>query len=401
MGVRVRRHKGQYYLFVNLGNRRKAHPAGTDRRVADSAAAKLRKAILRGEYRIPDAAPRSDTFAELARDWLARYPLTHAVKPATMENYESATRHHLLPHFGAMRLAALAPPAGLVAVEDFIAAKLAPGGSVRFRDRPLAPQSLRIALVALRLILQRAVALGLVPANPVAGLTRLPRRDTEGADPFTPAELRAILAAADALSFDFGTLLRLWVQGGLRSGEVAGLQEQDVDVTLGTVEVRRTYSRGRLGPPKRGRPRRVSILHPVTEETAEWRPGVTPTSRDLLARLARRKVAGLAPTAFLFGRGDRPRSNHDLERQWRRTLLAAGVRYRAPEQLRHSFASILLSRNAPPLYVAEAGGWASAAVLFRVYARWLPSQAGVAPVAPQVSATQAQPGRRVSDKSIT
>lgn len=58
---------------------------------------------------------------------------------------------------------------------------------------------------------------------------------------------------------------------------------------------------------------------------------------------------------------------------FRRVLTAAKVRYRAPEQLRHTFASTLLFRNAPFLYVQEQGGWRSAAVLLRTYARWMPS----------------------------
>jgi integrase len=61
-----------------------------------------------------------------------------------------------------------------------------------------------------------------------------------------------------------------------------------------------------------------------------------------------------------------------LHRRWRRVLQAAKVRYREPEQLRHSFASTLLSRNAPLLYVQGQGGWRSASVLLRVYARWMP-----------------------------
>jgi integrase len=48
------------------------------------------------------------------------------------------------------------------------------------------------------------------------------------------------------------------------------------------------------------------------------------------------------------------------------------VRYRSPEQLRHAFASTMLSRNAPLLYVQQQGGWRSAGVLLRVYARWMP-----------------------------
>lgn len=153
-------------------------------------------------------------------------------------------------------------------------------------------------------------------------------------------------------------------------------------------------------PPKRGGARRVSFLHPVTEDTAEWRPGATRGSRAIRARLQRRKVVAVDPAAFVFGPGDRPRTAHELQTQWRRTLLAAGLRYRTPEQLRHTWASIMLSRNAPLLYVAEAGGWASANVLLKVYARWMPSQTAVVFGVDQGadSATQAQSLRgRVND----
>ena len=55
-------------------------------------------------------------------------------------------------------------------------------------------------------------------------------------------------------------------------------------------------------------------------------------------------------------------------------------------QLRHTFASTMLSRNAPLLYVQQQGGWRSAGVLLRVYARWMPQDLApsVTPVAPEV-----------------
>lgn len=67
------------------------------------------------------------------------------------------------------------------------------------------------------------------------------------------------------------------------------------------------------------------------------------------------------------------------------------MRYRNIEQLRHFFASILLSRNAPPLYVQLQGGWKSATVLFRVYARWIPQG--------QLDATPAQPQSEAVSRS--
>jgi len=195
---------------------------------------------------------------------------------------------------------------------------------------------------------------------------------------------------AGMLRPDLATMLRLWAQTGMRAGEVCGLQWQDVDLEAGTALVRRTWSRQRLGPTKTGIICAVSFLHPTTETTAEWRPGVTAESRALLTGLRRLTVRSLEPSAFVFGGGATPIHSMDLHRDWKRVLGAAKVRYRSPEQLRHTFASTMLSRNAPLLYVQKAGGWRSASVLLRVYARWVPE--GVESVAAlQPVATQAQP----------
>lgn len=112
------------------------------------------------------------------------------------------------------------------------------------------------------------------------------------------------------------------------------------------------------------------------------------------------KVRSLDPEAFIFGRGDRPLSSMKMHRAWRRVLAKARVRYRSPEQLRHTFASTLLSRNAPLLYVQQQGGWRSASVLVRVYARWMP-QDGVSTIAvPLPDATPAQPSVALAAASV-
>jgi integrase len=50
----------------------------------------------------------------------------------------------------------------------------------------------------------------------------------------------------------------------------------------------------------------------------------------------------------------------------------AGVKFRNPEQLRHTFASHMLSRGAHERYVMTCGGWVSSTILQRTYARWMP-----------------------------
>ena len=383
MGVRLRQRGGDWWVFVNHHGKRKAKKIGTDKKKAKKVRDDLAEALARGDLQLADESP---TFEAFAKDWLKRYPLLQPVREGTMDNHRSFLTQHLIPFFGSLPVATITT----TTVENFIVAKRQAGGSTRFTVRPLSESSLRTGLATLRLILQQAVRASHLRANPLEGLGRFKRNGDENVDPFTGAELRAIMEAARSLKPDLATMLRLWAQTGMRAGEVCGLQWQDVDLEAGTALVRRTWSRQRLGPTKTGIICAVSFLHPTTETTAEWRPGVTAESRALLTGLRRLTVRSLEPSAFVFGGGATPIHSMDLHRDWKRVLGAAKVRYRSPEQLRHTFASTMLSRNAPLLYVQKAGGWRSASVLLRVYARWVPE--GVESVAAlQPVATQAQP----------
>ena len=96
-------------------------------------------------------------------------------------------------------------------------------------------------------------------------------------------------------------------------------------------------------------------------------------------------LQALAPDreAPLFPAKDpnRPLDGASFYRRWARVLKAAGVKYRKPHALRHSFASTLLSRNAPLLYVVRAGGWSNGTTLLRVYSKWIDEAADAASMA--------------------
>jgi hypothetical protein len=100
--------------------------------------------ILSARARIDGGIVRPSTFA------------VRGIGPNTLANYASFTRNHLLPFFGDRPLNDISP----AVVEDFIAAKLTPGGSTRFAEKAIGRGSLRIGLVALRLIFQRGVQAG-------------------------------------------------------------------------------------------------------------------------------------------------------------------------------------------------------------------------------------------------
>jgi integrase len=57
---------------------------------------------------------------------------------------------------------------------------------------------------------------------------------------------------------------------------------------------------------------------------------------------------------------------------WRRALRAAGVRYRYPYQMRHTYASMMLSAGENPAWIARQMGHADWGMIRRTYARWMP-----------------------------
>lgn len=318
MGVKVRERDGAWWLFIDYKGQRKAKRVGEGKqgkKAAELAATKIAARLAEGgpiSLDPPAPAPKAPTFAAIAEEWLHKYPALHAIRPATLDNYRSFTTRHLLPALGHLPITDVT----VAVIEDFIEAKRLPGGSIRFQGKSLSDASLRTGLLTLRLILQRAVRTKCIPANPMHEVEWRGMPQIENVDPFTGAELRAVLGAAVERDADLATLLRVWAQSGMRAGEVCGLQWQDLDLLAGTALVRRTWSRQRLGPTKTGHERSVSLLHPVTDETSEWRPGTSEAGRAVVAGLRHLTVRPLDdPEAFVFGRGRVPLSSMALHRR--------------------------------------------------------------------------------------
>ena len=59
------------------------------------------------------------------------------------------------------------------------------------------------------------------------------------------------------------------------------------------------------------------------------------------------------------------------ERMWKRILLRAGVRYRYPYQMRHTYASMMLQAGEPVMWVAQQMGHTDWTFTARTYSRWV------------------------------
>jgi integrase len=207
-------------------------------------------------------------------------------------------------------------------------------------------------LTPLRGALGQAVEDGTLKANPLADfkIRRVGREDTT-IDPFTREEVDRLGKT------ELGHLWKLWAWTGLRSGEVIGLRWGDVEAEGERLQVRRSVRVGREKRPKTTAGKReVAVLSP---------------GRSALASERRRDV--VEPVFTNPNTGKRWHEDRGLARAFRKACEAAKVRYRYPYQLRHTFASWALSSGENPLWVAKQMGHRDVQMIFRVYAKWIPS----------------------------
>ncbi len=395
MGVTVRekvRGSGIWWVFASEGGRRKSKRLGS-KKAADQFADRVRVQLADGDLRVfePPAPPAPvvavPTFGAFASRWLERHAASGG-RHGSHAIFASAITHHLRPYFADRALSTISPSL----IEDFIS-HLRTRGSVRYPGKGLSEVSVQSIVAVLGRVLRFAVREKAIAASPMGDVEfGQRRRISPDPDPFLPAEIRKIIAAARELDMDAAVLFELWARTGARAGEITALRPMDLDYDAGTVWIRQTYSRGRVGPTKTAKStRRISFGCPILEDVADWRPRPE-VAAAMSTRLRQLKRVGLDPSGPLFiSPGGTAWSSSSVSLIWRRALARAGVRFRVGEVLRHSMASILLARSAPVTFVARQGGWSSAVVLLSVYAAWIEQGADAA--APQGHPDRADAGQ--------
>jgi integrase len=235
-------------------------------------------------------------------------------------------------------------------------------------DSGLAPATVHKLHVVLHKALKAAVADGLVPRNAAAGL-KLPKITREEIDPLDQEEARRLLEAAHGERLE--ALYVLALTTGMRQGELLALTWDDVDFERGVLRVRRTLTRsGKAlvpGEPKTKNSRRTIRL------TA----GALRVLRDHLSRqLGEMEHMGslYQPGGLVFAteRGTIINPSNLRNRSFKPLLRRAGVPPIRFHDLRHTCATLLLSKDVNPKIVSEMLGHASVSITLDIYSHLLP-----------------------------
>ena len=164
----------------------------------------------------------------------------------------------------------------------------------------------------------------------------------------------------------------LAVHTGLRQGELLGLRWEDVDVEAGTLQVRRTLTGVANGRPVFTAPktaksrRRVKLTAAAVDALKRHR------KRQLEQRMARAGLWRDLGLVFTTEVGT-PLNRHNLSQRSFKPLLR---RAELPEirfhDLRHTCATLLLSKGVHPKFVQELLGHATIAITLDTYSHVLP-----------------------------
>jgi integrase len=199
---------------------------------------------------------------------------------------------------------------------------------------------------------------------------KLPRIDREEINPLTAGDANRLIEAAAGDRLE--GLYTVAVHTGLRQGELLSLRWEDLDPEVGTLRVRRTLTRTKgtysTGEPKTKKSRRTVRLTAAAVAALQEH---LERQTEVMEQLGSLYKPGGLVFANETGGIINPSNlrNRSFAEILRRAGLPPNTRF---HDLRHTCATLLLSRNVNPKIVSEMLGHSSIAITLDTYSHVLP-----------------------------
>ena len=308
MGVDPKTGKKRYHSVAVRGTK-----ALAQRRLTE-----LLRQIDLGTFKEPSRV----TVSEYLEQWLSK-SVKGRVSNRTLQSYRGNVDRYLIPKLGKCPLEKLTARQ----VEQMESELLQCGGR---KGRPLSPRTVLQVHRVLSKAINDALRLGLVPRNVVAAV-KPPRVTRYEAETLGWDEVHSFLEnITDPL---YQSLVVFAIQTGLRRSEILGMQWRDVDLSAGTLAVRRALIKlpsgeTELNAPKNGQGRVVDLLDESVES---------------LKALQQRRCENSENGNFVFCHSDgSPLDPDQVTQTFKRIAIKAGLAKFRFHDLRHTHASLML-----------------------------------------------------------
>jgi integrase len=206
-------------------------------------------------------------------------------------------------------------------------------------------------------------------------------------EPMNEQEVELFLVTCSCHYREYSEFFLCAFRTGMRLGELLGLKWGDIDWNQKFIRVERSYKRGRFDKTKTGKVRRVDMSDQLA---ASLRQLLTKRKKEAL------KEGRGEPVEFIFHKNNKPIEQNFIRQVYKKILVKAGIREMRLHDIRHTFASLLLSRGESPVYVKEQLGHSSIQMTVDIYGHLIPSsnRGAVNQLdSPQPSATYPQPAK--------
>ena len=269
------------------------------------------------------------------------------IRPHTLERNIMHYNNHIAPYFGKKELGNITP----LEIERW-------QNQLLQKYKHLTVQKFRSILFS---IYDKALHNDLVLKNPLEKVTAPKVQNNikiEEINPFTEKELNQIIEHANGYMKNF---IKLMAATGMRPGEIIALKWSDIDFEKRTIKVERTRLRAKKGE---------DIVDGLTKTMSSNR-FVDMLNATYDALIAQSKLTNESEYIFL-NQSNMPFYNHDIIGvNFRKTLKQSGVKARPLYNLRHTFASQMISKGADITWVSKMLGHKDVSITLKIYTKFI------------------------------
>ena len=306
------------------------------------------------------------TLASFIRGWMASKRLS--IRTATYEQYEIMCRVYILPKLGKHKLIDLTP----AILQSFID-ELSMGGA--------GARTVQVVRGVLQNALSQAQVLGVIRHNPVS-ITRSPKLVKKELHVWTEDQVVQFLNSIHGERNEF--LYNIALNTGMRQGELLGLKWKDIDWRREVIMVKRQAVELKGGgydfaEPKSSRSQRSVDLGVGSVENLRKQFELVNMQRQVAGD-------GWKENDLVFpSTVGTPQLGTNLDRDFKRMVARSGCPRIRFHDMRHTAASLMLSRGIPAVTVAGMLGH-TVSILLSTYAHFIPgNQAEAARVMDEIT----------------
>lgn len=282
-----------------------------------------------------------------------------SLKNSTRNGYQQILKAYLIPAFGSKRLNQI----NSRLIGDFIYAQFKEG------RRSGTVKNIKNCLSS---VLKHACDQdGYIESNPARGIV-IPRPEDE-----VPAREPAPFTWDERDEFEtillenfprYYPLVVCGFRAGLRIGELVALQWQDIDFYNRLILVQRNITRGKITTPKNiSSTRKVRMTSQLIDVLRAHR-------RRLKEEKLKKGWDQLPEWVFCNETGSYINYGNFVHRVWNRAMEKSGLSRRTSHDLRHTYATLRLSKGDSLAEVSKEMGHSSTDITFRTYYKWLPKE---------------------------